>query len=284
MRLDQLPTEILLLVCEEVSPFDVPNLRPTSKFLSSVATPFLLDEIHLLFKPESFHRLLEISQHPVISGAITTLFYEIDFLDRFDSRCEWEENVFDPNYLTLLQKLPTRCVSKEERSEARQREMEYLKNACPDEQHAEDTLAKGWDSHLALYAEQEILRRSDYGSEAICRAMRALPSLREIIMSQGCGIVPRTKKLDKTFSASLQLLGSENSGTPQARSLLVGAATAGLSLESVQIGSIDWKFLQCNDEDFFKMKDALQSLRSCELRISTGSDAYADKFGLEIPE
>ncbi|KAL8805981.1 MAG: hypothetical protein Q9182_001638 [Xanthomendoza sp. 2 TL-2023] len=286
MRLDQLPTEIVVLVCKKVSKFDVPNLRLTSKFLCSVATPFLLNEIHLVFKPESFHRLLEISQHPVISGSVTSLLYEIDCLERFDSRCEWEQRVIEPSYLSLLQTLPTRCASEEEKFEARQRELEHDRNRRParaNEQYAEDTLAKGWDSYLALYAEQAVLRGSDYGSGAICSAMRALPNLRTIILSHGSGIVERTKQLDKTFSASLQRLYPETSGIPQAQSLLVGAAGAGLSLESVQIGDVDWKILQCDDEDFFKIKDALQSLRTCKLRISTGNDWSIENLGVEIP-
>ncbi|KAL8780224.1 MAG: hypothetical protein Q9213_006569 [Squamulea squamosa] len=288
MRIDQLPVEIISEICENVSEVDIPSLRLTSRLLAEVATPFLLDEIHLVFKPDSFQRLLEISRHPVISRAVTSLLYEIDSLATFETRSDWEDRVFEPSYLELLQRWPKRNACEEEQQDALQREKEQRKDRCygnRKERYQEDDLAKGWDSYSVMYTEQELLRRNGHGFEDMYSAFRALPNLGSITMSEGCTIVTRTKYLDKTFSASLQRLGSQHdTGIPQARALLLSAARAGLSLHEVQLGYVDWQFLQADEADFLEMKNALKSVTTFEVHISTGCNEVTDEIGITIPE
>lgn len=289
IKLDQLPVEVVSEICENVPETDIPNVRLTSRFLRDVATPFLLDEIHLVFKRSSFDRLLEISQHPVISRSVTSLFYEPDSLDRFRSREDWEDNIIEPSYLDLLQRLPRRGASEEEQRQAEQREKEQNKDrrrmGDRSKQYSEEDLAKGWSAYQAIFEEQEFFRSRGYGFEEIFTAMRRLLNLHAITMSQGCTVVTRTKYLDKTFSASLQRPGAvDDSGIPPSRSLLLGAARAGLSLKTVQLGPVDWKLLHADDGEFAEMKDSLKSVCEFEIHITTGYDENTDDIGVEIPE
>lgn len=268
------------------------NIRLTSKYLCDVATPFLLHEVHLVFKPESFQRLLDISRHPVISRYITTLLYEPDTLDTFETKAQWERQIIERSYLDLLQKLPRHDANEEEHRQAREREAEYYKQSSRKnvkEQYSKDELRRAWKSYQELCMEQGTLRASGYGFDIICIAMRNLPSLDIINMSLGSAIKSRTKYLDKTFSASLQRAGPDNTGpesrgVPQTRSLLLGASRAKLSLDSVRLGIVDWKFLQATDSHFAEMKDVLRNVRYFEIHIDTGADEVEEQIGLEIPE
>lgn len=60
-----------------------------------------MSSVHLIFTIESFEKLCVISQHPVISQHITSIFYEADLLEE-QNRTEWEERVYDLDYLNLL--------------------------------------------------------------------------------------------------------------------------------------------------------------------------------------
>lgn len=289
IRLDQLPVEVVSEICQNIPEADIPNVRLTSRFLSGVATPFLLNEIHLVFKRSSFERLLEISQHPVISRSVTSLFYEPDSLDRFQSRGDWEDSIMELSYLDLLQRLPKRGASEEEQRRAEQREREQFQDrrrmGDRSKQYSEDDLAEGWDAYQELYEEQESLRSRDHGFEAMCTAMRILPNLHSITMSQGCTVVTRTKLLDKSFSASLLRPGTvHDSGIPPSRSLLLGAVRAGLFLHTVRLGPVAWKLLQAEDGEFAEMKSALKSVRDFEMHMTTGYDEDTDDIGVDIPE
>lgn len=114
MRIDQIPTEIVARICENVPAVDVLNVRLTSRFLSNVANPFLLDEIHLIFKRDSFQRLLDISRHPVISRAVTKLLYEFGSLPTFEDRRGWESRIIDPMSAEILRRFARRGACKEE--------------------------------------------------------------------------------------------------------------------------------------------------------------------------
>ena len=283
-----LPTEIISQICENICRQDIPSVRLSSKCLCDLATPFLLHEIHLVFKPDSFKRLLDISRHPVICRHITSLLYEPDILDAFETKALWERQIISRSYLDHLQKLPRYGANEEEYRHSREREAVYYKQSSRrnvKEQYSERDLRRAWKSYHELYMQQESLHASGYGFETICTAMRNLPNLDTVTMSLGSA--PRTRYLDMKFRASLQRAGPddsglENMGVPQTRSLLLGASRARLSLDSVRLGSVDWKFLQATDSHFAEMKDTLRNVRYFEIHIDTGGDESEEQNGLEI--
>lgn len=87
--LERLPPEIATLICHSSDEGDVPSLRSASKFWNSVATPFMPTDIILVFKPESFQRLVDISRHPVIGKKITSLYYEPNTLCEYVTQDDW---------------------------------------------------------------------------------------------------------------------------------------------------------------------------------------------------
>ena len=87
--MDRLPSELLTLVGELLNTAEIASLRLVSRFFCKVFTPFLMSGVHLVFKPESFKRLIAISKHPVISHYITSIVYESNTLEARD-RGYWE--------------------------------------------------------------------------------------------------------------------------------------------------------------------------------------------------
>ena len=82
--MEQLPSEMLMAVCELLDVRDIASLRLVSKYLCQVATIYLMSAIHVVFKPESFKRLVTISKHPVLSQPITSILHEPDMLRAMD--------------------------------------------------------------------------------------------------------------------------------------------------------------------------------------------------------
>ena len=72
---------------------DIPHLRLVCKRFADIGCYYLLSEAQLFFKSSQFERLRKISEHPIMSNTIDTLFYEADTLTTHgsmqDSSAEW---------------------------------------------------------------------------------------------------------------------------------------------------------------------------------------------------
>ena len=287
--IDRLPPEIADTVCSYLESTDIASLRLTSQFWTNVATPWLLQEVHLIFKPDSFERLLAISRHPVISRYVTSLFYEPDTLQKYYTQEEWESDIIGEGWMSNMPAVPMPGASEREHR-AYRRDCKRLMQQ-PNHTYSNDELSAGYTTYMKLYEEQEELRREGYGAKALADAMSWFPNLADVCMSMGCNIVTRSDHVKRAFSAGLHIPSGDHysidgpgPGVSQTRSILLGAHQAGVQLKQLQLGDVDWKFFQAIKCDMEKMKQSLRSLRILELVISTGYDEDEDEIGVEIPE
>ena len=79
------------MICQELKLDSIKNTRLVSKTCCEIATPFLMDQVHLIFKLDSFERLLAISRHPIISQHITSIYYEPDSPRKYADKEEWSQ-------------------------------------------------------------------------------------------------------------------------------------------------------------------------------------------------
>lgn len=279
--IERLPPEVANLICYPIDEEDVPNLRLVSKFWNNVATPFLPGKVNLIFKPESFQRLLDISRHPVISKQITSLYYEPNTLDEYTTQKAWEENIFDSNYLKDLEAYPSPDAS-ERKLRAWRRNITKIRER-PRHDYSKSYLEVAYKEYTQMYAEQEDLRNRDCGLKEVSDAIYRLPNLSEICMNHGWAICLRPKDAKNAFAAGLHNAGGDYCGIPFMRSLLLAVHEAGTKLSILQLGSVDWKFLQQSDEILESMKSTLRHLTTLELAISTGIDESGNEIGVEIP-
>ena len=275
--MDKVPTEIVIAICNQLSPIDIANVRLVSRFLCNVSTPFLLQQIHLIFTESSFQRLTDISKHPIVSREVTSLFYEPDCFRPFRTQKQWEHHVM------------RECILDCERMDECNMYYwtipdSYLSETSSEttQQLLKDHLANGWATYQSTYAGQQRLRNGGYGSEQIYAAMSKFPNLTSICMSLVSDTIRETngsingssERFRKRRTRQIWDDPSAPIGINQMRSLLLGASFANLSLLDARFGSVHWKFFQATDADFETMKKALRLVRYLELRITTDSDPW----------
>ena len=288
----RLPNEILHQIFSLLRPLQVANIRLACKAFSTIALQYLVPEIHLIFKPTSFDHLRLISEHPVLSQHVHTLFYEADSLEDVDSMKEWEENIFVPGWYNtvdckLLPFLPPDASKREER--AYRRHMEKIRQA-PRYLYSTGQLKKAYEEYRHFVWCQNYMRQYDYNSEVIREAMAKLPKLKTIELSLlSCLRNGRSRKLENAFAKGLSVAFGEHGhggscGVGQLRSLLVGASDAGLEIETLRCGSVQWQFFAERDPVFDKLKHAVRCLHTLEFYITTRSDEDIDSEDLHYLE
>lgn len=279
--IERLPPEIATLICHSIDKGDVPNLRSVSKFWNNVATPFLPGNINLVFKPESFQRLLDISQHPVISKQITSLYYEPNTLCEYVTQDDWEKHIFDNSYMDDIQAIPSPDASERE-LRAYRRNIAKIRER-PRHNYSRSHLDKAYQEYTRMYREQEDLRKNGYGLREFSDAMSRLSNLSEICMNHGWAICQRPEDAKNAFAAGLSNAGGDYCGIPFMTSLLLAIYDTGIELRSLQLGDVDWKFLQQGDETLQRLKNTLRHLTTLQLAITTGMDESGNEIGVEIP-
>ena len=288
----RLPNEILHQIFSHLQPQQVANLRLACKAFSTIGLQCLVPEIHLIFKPSSFDHLRLISEHPVLSQHVHTLFYEADSLEDYDSMKEWKKNIMVPDWrntvdCTLVPYPPLDASQREKR--AYRRHMEKVLKA-PRYIYSATQLKNAYEEFKHFVWVQNYMRQYDYNSEVIRDAMAKLPNLKTIELSLfECLRNGRSPKLENAFAKGLSAACGEHGyggpcGVGQLRSLLVGASDAGLEIETLRCGTVQWQFFAERDSVFDKVKHAVRCLRTLEFYITTRCDENRDSQELYCEE
>ena len=280
--IDRLPPEIADTLCSYLGSTDIASLRLTSRFWTNIATPWLLPEAHLIFKPDSFERLLAISRHPVISRHVTSLFYEPDMLQKYYTQEEWEDDIPGADWMDKRPALPMPGASEREHR-AYRRDCKKLVHQ-PRYPHLNDAYA----AYKKFYEEQQNLRLERYGAQALADALSGFPNLVDVCMSMGCKIYRQSNYVRRAFDAGLQIPWRDQDciasgpGVYLVRSILFAVRQAGIQLRQLKLGDVDWKFFKARQSDMDQMKPSMRSVRDLELVVSTGHTE--DEVGIGIPE
>ena len=272
--IERIPPEVANLICYNIDKEDALNLRLVCKFWNDVATPFMpsmSQKVTLIFKPESFQRLVDIPRHPFIGKQVTSLYYEPDTLMKHATKDDWED------YITSF----PRCEA-EPPSDASERGLRlYNRNvardrASPVRNYSRSHLDKAYKEYTRMYAEQEDLRNRGYGFKQLSDAMSRLPNLSDICMNHGSAICQGPKGVNNAFASSLSKPRGDyycgDGGISFMRSLLLAVYEAGIELDTLRLGAVNWKFLQQSDETLKRIKYTLRYLTTLELAISATTE------------
>ena len=283
--LSRLPNEILLMVFEQLSrgydQRDIPRLRLVCKRFSDIGSYYLLSEAHLFFKSSQFQQLRQISEHPIISKTIDTLFYEADILTSYGSMQDWRNNICIPNWFRAMPSgshtPPLGCSAREER--AYNRSLTKSLHG-PELKHSDTLLQKAYDKYAGYLADQESMRLQNFNLEVLKDALMKMPNVKTIELSTEC-CLGRSTLMGEAFKDGLatpyaDMQSEEGCGVGQLRSLLVAAEAAGLKFETLAAGNVDWRFFQesskQNQEVLRKMQRSLRALKTLKLYITTRSE------------
>lgn len=289
--LGPLPNEIIYMIFEQLTHTwqqqDIARLRLVCKLFADIGSYFLLSEVHLFFKSSQFERLRQISEHPVISKKIDSLFYEADILEDYGSMQNWKEYVFVPGWRGDLPPaglaLPLGASERDQRAHNRGLNKAILSHR--------DRLLRAYDAYTEHLADQGLMRMQDYKTQMLKNALMKMPNLKTVEMSTECCLNNgRSTRMEKAFEDGLKSpfgdrQTDEGCGVGPLRSLLLAADAAGLKLESLSVGNLDWRFFMESDKQNLavmrKMRRAMRSLRTLRVYVSTSSSLDGDYMSFD---
>lgn len=316
--LNRLPIEIIHMVFEQLTrgyqQRDIACLRLVCKRFADIGNYHLLSEVHLFFKSSQFEQLRQISEHPTISKKVNTLFYEADTMEGYGSMQVWKENICVPGWYKNLSPgdlHPPPPTASEREQRAYKRDLKKTMHG-PKFTHSDRLLTRAYDIFQGYLADQESIRAQDYNVKMLQDAMMKMPNLKTIEMSTECCLNSgRSTRMEQAFKDGLSApygdrSTAEGCGVGQLRSLLLAADVAGLELETLSAGNLDWRFFmdpskqnlgalsadnmdnvdwslfmdssKQNPEVLRKMQRAVRSLRTLKLYISTSSEYDYDMY------
>ena len=277
--IDKLPAEIIHMICVYLRPTELANLRLVSRLVGPISLHYMVPEVHLVLTKDSFERLKAIAAHPIASKYVTSFFFEADRFSEW-SRGRWEYFLVSPGYVAQLEELGMQGRSCQYASD----ESLWISGhgfskleSTPCHHYTEKEIERAYEKYVELLRLQQM--HPDVTD--VAEAMKHFPHLNELKMTiSDCGQM-QTSRLRKLFQPALT--GSyETSATPstrleplglqQMRSLLLGAYSAGLKVETLQCGLVDWRTLDQSEWTFARMRDSVSNVRNLRLDFDTGGD------------
>ena len=267
------------MICAYLEPMDVAGIRLLDRSIAAVGLEYIVSQIHLIPKAESYDRLLAVAEHPRASQYVTSLCYEADFLKVYpewqNDRQEWEKSIVVPEYASPLEEvqdphftsacglLPRRYVRRATESIS-ERHHNYTKRE----------LEEAYKEHRSCRVEQQRMNESIVYKEALVWAMKRLPHLTSIIVSRKRG---NSNYFLSAFEAGLSLdvtpgpLRDDLIGASQLEFLLSAADKASLQITKLVAGSIR-QFDLVTRTDF--VTRSFRNLRTLHLFLLHHADAY----------
>ena len=258
---------------------DIARLRLVCKLFAEIGNYFLLSEVHLFFKSSQFERLRQISEHPIISKKIDSLFYEADILEDYGTMQEWKEYICVPAW---MRNLPAEGLYPPPPGASERAQRAYNRELDKAITHSDTLLNRAYHAYTEHLADQRLMRMQDYELQILKDAMMKMPNIKTIEMSTECCLNNGgSTRMEKAFEDGLaspygDRQTDEGCGVGQLRSLLLAADAAGLKLETLAVGNLDWRFFMETDkqdlEVMRRVRGALRSLRTLKLYLSTNSE------------
>ena len=290
-----LPSEIIHAIIALLKTNDVLSARLACRRFAAVGLHYLLRQVELVFLSSSFEYLREISDHPVLSLHIESLFYKADILADHATMQKWKQNTQYSDWAYYHNSVALQYPGMNASVEERRQHYEETEKVCTEPQHrwSEERFQRAYSKYCKYLADQKLLRQRDYNIHMWKEIMAKLPNLREINLSMECGLLNgRCKTLQSAFRDGLvQPYGDvvrERSGVPQLESLLFSADYARSKIDTLNCGNVHWTFFEQTVEAFESCKNAVRGVKNMTLYITTGTevddeyDAYM--YHTQIPE
>ena len=293
-NIHHLPVELLHMICRCLKPVDIAGMRLLDRNIATVGLEYLVSQIHLIPKAESFDRLLAIAENPIASQYVTSLFYEADLLSphypRPLDRKDWEksivapeyagplEEVQDPFFASACERLPRRYIRGPRTSVSGRRH-----------NYTERELQQAYERYRKNLAEQNRMNESAIYQEALVSAMKRLPRLTSFITSCERGNSDHFRAafedgLSENVTPDRGNYDHYNSGALQLGFLLSAADKADLRITKLVSGSLGQccRLAYIERDDF--MTRSVRNLRALHLLLShesraSGPGAAVNVFG-----
>ena len=271
--IDNLPSELLHIICTHLKPTEVANLRLASRVIAPIGLQYLVPEVYIAIAEDSFKRLAAIARHPVVSKYVTSLFYEADTLEILNEE-EWKEQVKSPDYYDKVEKIRDHPYSLRSDKGWLDRVRAVI---C--HRYTKRQLKEAFRKYQDFCDYQDRLYEFD---RKIATAMKKFPNLKEIAVStQGW---PPRQAFERAFAPGFCTAYRDDVqdwpvGLVQMRSLLLGACRAGLKIERLRCKGVNWRILKMKKKTFENMKRSVRHLRELSITFSLGLEEEEDEWG-----
>ena len=283
--IDKLPAELVHLICAYLKPIELASLRQVSRVAAPISLQYMVPEVHLILAKDSFEQLQALATHPIASKYVTSFFFEADKLSALP-RSTWESYVLGPQFVTQAEELRRRdrpCHHTSERSlRIYHRESNKLLFDTPRHDYTDEELDDAFMKYSEIVDFQQTRREACAQAKKIAEAMKKFPHLKKIVLSNDDSIRQSTSKLRKTLNepSFCNVYEAHNArdnppgpiGLQQMRSLLLGAHHAGLKVEDLHCGAVNWRILQQDAKTFARMMNSVSNVKNLRLEFATGVD------------
>lgn len=212
--MDSLPPEIKRLVafylrnCDANprGPWDIKQLRLVNKSFSIIGAEYLLPDIYLTFQSQSFGRLKDISEHPIISQYVQRLHYEPDnFGEDQMSYSAWLKRCHKAPVIRSVV-VPFRQWEDEGQGteHVHHRELQEFKT---EEAAARLQLSTAYESYKAVWSDQMRIRQHQdpYYADMVAKAVARLPKLVGVTLNFTHAVVPHSTAFERAYSKTFHL-------------------------------------------------------------------------------
>jgi hypothetical protein len=249
--MEALPIELIHIISSFMPIPDLGNFRLASKDCAKASERHLVRDLHVMFTTKSFQNLLQISRHPILSQYVSSLFYEVRFLEDVDQQ-EYMNNI--------------------------------LENEDFEEMYAARSvieIARGWTVYKPMLDEQKYMLKTSFATCAFTQALARFPHLKRIEMGAGYALL--SAQMTRAYAPSLaiglmldagDLLDEQEPGVRALSSLLIAASAMSGRLESLNAHSIHWSFFNPAPSSLNFSRQAFTHLRHLDLVLEADYDDF----------
>ncbi|RYP79094.1 hypothetical protein DL771_000072 [Monosporascus sp. 5C6A] len=243
--MDNIPPEILHIVCSLLSIDDIINFRLVSKTFADIGAAYMLPEVTFYMHEEELKRLRDISLHPIFSRHVFSLTYFAQALD--SPKFSFREFVID---------------YKQEMKWNRKKKVLSPTQLLAEYKKYEEAVDK-----------QDVIMRTQADVALLKEVMPRFPNLEQVTMSsdamfyEGIYVARRPKPFDKIQRGNNRC-GLDPEGVRPLEAILSANADVKCDLKRLRAGTMDWKFFKRSAGELARLFKPLSNLTRIELMIT----------------
>ena len=274
----KLPNEVVHMIFAYLTPGEVANLRLLSRSMAVVGLHYLVPTVHLHLEEDSFNKLRDIANHPVVCKHVYELIYEVDRLESLSWE-EWSTRIMGAGYNGSRYRGPPGPPRQNASATTMQAYNHLLKMylSLPVHRYAPRQIQKEWDQYNDAYIKQWNICHSSSLLGELGDALRKLPNLRSVRTSSQNTMTRWVEGFTQRFGASWDQyaltfdtpMADWKVGLCSVQSILSALGHHNLPITTLYLFGLNWQILAQDEKDFMLIKQSFRHLKNLSL-IFTG--------------
>ena len=270
----KLPNEVIHMIFAYLTPREVANLRLLSRGMAVVGLHYLVPTVHLQLEEDSFNKLRDIANHPVVSKHVYELSYEIDRLESLSWE-EWSTRIMGAGYNGSRYRGPPGPPGQNASATTMQAYNQHLKTylSLPVHRYAPRQIHKEWNQYNDAYIKQWNVCHSSSLLGELGDALRKLPNLRSVCTSSQNTMTRWMKGFTQRLGAPWDQDAFVHSlpvdawkvGLRSTQNVLRALANSNLPITTLYLAGLNWQLIAQDERDFISIKDSFRHLKDLSI-------------------